>query len=313
MLALGRLIRLQNLAIIVLTQVLTRECLLRPLLGSAGMQLQMDPLWFGLLVLSTLFIAAGGYAINDYFDRKLDRLNKPESLIVGKLIYPRHAMAYHLAFSVSGVLLGCLVSWRTGLLYLSIIYFMVSGLLWFYSTTYKREFLLGNLLVALLTAMVPFLVVLYELPLLAREYGSLITTDATYLVWWVGGFSTFAFLLNLCRELVKDAEDFEGDQAYGKRSIAVVWGLQSTRFIASGLLLLVLALLSVIWKLFIPDWLSLLYFLLFLIIPLVLCLVQIMRANTRKQFRYASQLLKIIMLAGLFYMVVVNQIINRMK
>ncbi len=97
--------------------------------------------------------------------------------------------------------------------------------MWFYSTTYKREFLLGNFIVALLTALVPFLVLLYELPLLAREYGSQFTPMTKYLMIWVLGFSLFAFLLNLVREIVKDAEDLEGDRAYGKRTIAVVWGM----------------------------------------------------------------------------------------
>ena len=159
-------------------------------------------------------------------------------------------MAYHLFFSIIGVLIGTWVSYRAGLLYLSLVFFMVSGLLWFYSTTYKRELLLGNIIVALLTALVPFLVLLYELPLLARSYGTMVTPMIRYLMIWVLGFSLFAFLLNLIREIIKDAEDFEGDQAYGKKTVPVVWGMRATRWITAVLLLITILLLILAWYYF---------------------------------------------------------------
>jgi 4-hydroxybenzoate polyprenyltransferase len=111
------------------SQVLVRQCVLVPLLKKAYMEPQLPTGLFILLVLATVLITAGGYAINDYFDRKLDRVNKPQSLIVGRLIYPRHAMAYHLFFSIIGVILGSWVAFRSGQLYLSLIFFMVSGML----------------------------------------------------------------------------------------------------------------------------------------------------------------------------------------
>lgn len=202
-----RLIRWPNLLMVAATQILIRYFVILPLLKQEKMTLQLSGELFALLVAATVLIAAGGYVINDYFDRKMDRVNKPGSVIVGKLIYPRHAMAYHLIFSISGVLIGTWVSFRAGLLFLSLIFYMVSGLLWFYSTTYKRELLLGNIIVALLTALVPFLVLLYELPLLARNYGAMASPVVRYLLIWVLGFSLFAFMLNLIREIIKDAED----------------------------------------------------------------------------------------------------------
>ncbi len=65
-----------------------------------------------------------------------------------------------LFFSITGTILGIWVSFKAHVLFLSLIFFMVNGLLWFYSTTYKRQFLLGNFIVALLAAFVPFLVLL---------------------------------------------------------------------------------------------------------------------------------------------------------
>ena len=313
MITLLRLIRFLNLLIIAGTQVLVRYCVLNPLLGHYNMTAQLPDSSFILLVVATVFTAAAGYAINDYFDRKMDQVNKPESLIVGRLIYPRHAMAYHLFFSISGALIGTWVSYKAGLLYLCLVFYVVSGLLWFYSTTYKREFLLGNVIVALLTALVPFLVLLYELPLLARTYGHSVTPVVHNLMTWFLGFSLFAFLLNFAREVVKDAEDFEGDRAYGKRTVPVVWGMVTARWLGMVLIIISILLLGLAWYFFIPDLITLWYFIILLAIPLGIVIIMIYRAGTPKRFHSASTALKVIMLLGLLYMVVVNFIISGMQ
>jgi 4-hydroxybenzoate polyprenyltransferase len=90
---------------------------------------------------------------------------------------------------------------------------LVGGLLWFYSTTYNRQFLTGNLIIALLTSMVPVMVVLFEIPMLNREYGDILKVKQAsfnYIFAWVGSFGYFAFLTTLVREIIKDIEDFEG-------------------------------------------------------------------------------------------------------
>jgi len=309
-----RLIRWPNLLIVAATQILIRQCVLVPLLAGAHMETQLSPVLFTLLVIATVFISAGGYAINDYFDRKIDRINKPGSLIVGIHIYPRHAMAYHLFFSISGVLLGTYVAFRIGQIYLCLVFFMVSGLLWFYSTTYKRELLLGNVIVALLTALVPFMVLLFEMPLLAREYGSSANEITRYLMIWVVGFSLFAFLLNLTREIVKDAQDFEGDQAYGKRTVAVAWGIKAARRIAVMLILITIALLVIAWLKFIGDRATLIYFSVMIVIPLFYVAFMLLKPEEESVYPKVNFLLKIIMITGLGYSVAANLIIkNLMK
>ncbi len=307
-----RLIRWPNLVIIAVSQILLWQCIVSPLLKSAGMELQLPWQLFIALVGATVCIAAGGYAINDYFDRKIDRVNKPDEIIVGSLINPRKAMAYHMAFTLCGLFLGTLVSLKIRELYLSLVFFMVSGLLWFYSTTYKRQFLLGNIIVALLTALVPFLVVLFELPLLADAYGPEIGPLNRSLITWALGFSLFAFLVNLTREIVKDGEDFEGDQAYGKQTIPVVWGMKAARVISAGLVLLTIVLLAVAWLQFVRDRVTLVYFSVILVIPLGLVILLLMGKNSKLVFHTTSRLLKLVMIGGLGYMVVVNLIINSM-
>lgn len=311
--AVFRMIRLSNLLIVAVSQVLVRQCLIVPLLKQVHMEPQLPPGSFAFLVLATVFITAGGYAINDYFDRKIDRVNKPETQIVGALIYPRHAMAYHLAFTILGVILGTWVALKAGELYLSLVFFIVSGLLWFYSTSYKHELLFGNVVVALLTSLVPFIVLLFELPLLGKNYGANINFILPVLMKWVLGFSLFAFLVNLIREIVKDAEDFEGDQAYGKKTIPVAWGLGAARLISLALIALTVALFVFAWIKFVPDFTSLTYFVIFIIMPLVVTGILLFRGTGTQTYHKASLWLKLIMLTGLGYMVIVNLLINNMK
>lgn len=276
------------------------------------MEAQLSPMLFALLVLATVFIAAGGYAINDYFDRKIDLVNKPDNIIIGTLINPRHAMVFHLFFSISGIVLGTFVAVRIGEIYLSLVFFMVSGLLWFYSTSYKRELLLGNLIVALLTALVPIIVLLFELPLLASAYGASARYISEYLLVWTGGFALFAFLLNLVREVVKDAQDFEGDQAYGKRTIPVTWGVNTARMLSVSFIFIVIALLIGAWLKFVKDTVTIAYFLAMLVIPLLFAVYIIIRAESVADYRKANLILKIVMVSGLGYAVIANLIIKQL-
>lgn len=304
------LIRWPNLFIVAATQVLMRECIMVPLLKMANMEVQLSPLLFSLLVFSTVLITAGGYAINDYFDRKIDVINKPDNLVVGVTVFPRHAMAWHLALTITGVMLGSFVSIRTGQAYLSLTFFMASGLLWFYSTTYKRQLLLGNVMIALLTGLVPFIVLVFELPLLTREYGSPFHDISRYVGLWVSGFAFFAFMVNLVREIVKDAQDYEGDRIYGKNTIPVAWGTKAAQRISVTLVVLTIVLLYYAWARFIRDYFTLIYFSAAIVIPLIFVIYILMRGDNKSSYRSANMILKIVMVTGMGYAIVANLIVN---
>ena len=205
MAAFFKLIRWQNLLIVVLTMVLMRYAVLAPVLGKIGvvlngsgeevpMHIQFSIIDFILLVLATVFLTAGGYVINDYFDIKTDLINKGQ-VIVGTRIPRRQAMMWHNIFNIAGVSIGFYISWKAGYFWLGAMFLVVSGLLYFYSASYKRQFLIGNLVVAILVAMVPLLVVIYEWPALYRYYSVNASTvpDFNFIIYWVGGFALFAF------------------------------------------------------------------------------------------------------------------------
>jgi len=314
-----RLIRFPNLVIIAATQYAMRYLLMEPLLPSDTFTLQFGDIQFFFLVLSTIFIAAAGYIINDYFDTQADMINKPARVVVGVKISRRVAMTLHAALNIIGVGIGIYLAFYVKLPSLSFVFIIATGLLWFYSTNYKRQFLVGNLSVAFLTGLVPLMVVLFEIPLLNREYGQvMLRNDASfnYIFAWVGGFSFFAFLTTLTREVIKDAEDFEGDMAYGMKTVPIVMGLVWTKVVVLsliGLTMFMLIYLQVKYILFSVeplDYFSLVYFLLFLMLPLIGLTVQVLVAKTKRDYSRASNLIKIVMLTGILYSALVFYLVN---
>jgi len=314
-----RLVRWPNLLIIVLTMVLMRFGVIDSILSRSAvtlysspgmnvpMHLQMPMIDFILLIMATVMIAAGGYVINDYFDIKTDLINRGR-VIVGTSVPRRQAMMWHNLLNVAGVLLGFYISWKAGYIWIGVLFLMVSGLLYFYSASYKRQFLIGNVIVAILTAMVPMLVVLYEGPYLFGYYAinAVRIPGIAIIFWWVGGFAAFAFITTLTREIIKDIEDFEGDVAYGRNTLPVVIGILTTKIVAICLIVITIAMLALAWFFFVKDYVTLIYLSATVVAPLLFVVYQVIVSKSRKQLHSASRLMKIIMLAGILYSVVVR-------
>ena len=91
-----KLIRYPNLLIIVLTQYLFRYAIMIPILNIENIKPAFSDVDFALLVFSTILIAAAGYIINDYFDMRTDRINKPHKMIIGKYFSRRHCLSHNL-------------------------------------------------------------------------------------------------------------------------------------------------------------------------------------------------------------------------
>jgi 4-hydroxybenzoate polyprenyltransferase len=318
-----KLVRWQNLIIVILTMVLMRYAILEPLLskinltifGGFGKELPMElqfPWYeFALLVVATVFITAGGYVINDYFDIKTDLINRGK-VIVGTKIPRREAMMWHNILNIIGVASGFYISWKSGYFWLGTLFLIVSGLLYFYSASYKRQFLIGNIIVAFLTAMVPMLVVVFEWPALYKYYevNAIAMPDLKILFYWIGGFALFAFLTTLTREVIKDIEDFEGDKAYGRNTVPVVIGIRASKVVSVILILITIILLYLVWYFFINDRITLIYLSLAIVLPLLIAICQVIRSHEKQLFHRASNLIKLVMLSGILYSLVVKAIIT---
>ena len=308
-----KLIRLPNLLIIAFTQYMIRICLIEPILKLSGFELQMTELEFGLLVLAALFVSAGGYIINDYFDVRIDNINKPDQLVIDKGVKRRVAMGAHAVLSMLGVAIGILLSWKCNILLAGSTLFILSVVgLWFYSTNFKYQFFTGNLIVSVLTGLAPFMVALFEVPrdiikygtILSEQQASLGTSTTTTVLIWAGCYGIAAFALSLIREMIKDMEDVEGDMKYGCRTVPIVLGMEKAKMIASAMILLFMGGIGYVQQhqYEANDNRSFLYFLILIQLPLVLVLIRTFTAKEKKHFFIASQLIKLIMLAGISFL-----------
>jgi 4-hydroxybenzoate polyprenyltransferase len=318
-----KLIRWQNLLMVILTMVLMRYAVLAPVINRIGvilikgsgeeipMTLQFPWYDFILLVACTVFITAGGYVINDYFDIKTDLINKGK-VIVGTKIPRRQAIMWHSVFNIAGVTIGFYLSYKAGYIWLGTLFLVVSGLLYFYSASYKRQFLIGNIIVAILTGLVPMLVVFYEWPALYKFYtlNAIRLPDINIIIYWVGGFALFAFLTNLIREIIKDIEDFEGDIAYGRNTVPVVIGVLSSKIVSICLIIITIVLLYLVCHFFINDTITLIYVNVLIIVPLLYVIYYLLAGNEHKQLHRASRMMKIVMLTGMLYSVLVKAILT---
>ena len=303
-----RLIRWPNLLIIILTQCLVMFALIGPIYAQSGIEPALDILPFAALVFTTVIIAAAGYIINDYFDVRADLINKPEAVVVGKFLKRRKAIQLHMIVNSIAMLLGFFISLKVGSFRLGLIFPLMIVLLWFYSERYKRTILVGNLAVAFMSAMVVMIVWLFEFYALKMQPDKFMTvyTSLGLLSRIVFAFTLFAFLLTLVREIVKDAEDIEGDKETGSHTIAVVYGIKYSKIIA--IILLVLTLLLVLmgsWQLYgftmmIPS----LYYLLMVALPGIYVILRLSASRSREDFHRISTLVKLIMLSGILGMAI---------
>jgi 4-hydroxybenzoate polyprenyltransferase len=312
-LAFLRLIRLPNLLIIAITQYFIRWFILKPLLAVAGFRVQLNILQFAMLVLSTVALAASGYIINDYFDRKLDLINRPGKVIVGRLISRRYAMFFHVFFTSIGILAGAYLAHSIHRIGLTIVFIFVAVVLWFYSTSYKRQLLVGNILISVLVGIVPLMVLLFEFPLLVKRYQlySLATgINFDFLIFWICSYAGFAFVLNLIREIVKDMEDFEGDFVFGRQTIPIVWGVKIAKRIVIALISCMILLILYLLFFHLNDRISMAYILLLIVTPLTLLAFGTLWASTKEQYHSISRIAKGIMFSGLFYCPIAQYIIS---
>ncbi|MBF9224161.1 geranylgeranylglycerol-phosphate geranylgeranyltransferase [Hymenobacter ruricola] len=283
--ALPTLVRWPNLLIMLLCMALVRAGLLLP---HQPLRESLLAPRFALLVLAALLVAAAGYIINDYYDVKIDAINRPDRLVVGRVVNRRKAMLAHMLLSGAGVLLAGWLHPVLGAVTLG-----TALLLWGYSARFKRVALAGNASIATLTAA---LVLLPELQLqLARHDGS------SSVVW---PYALAAFLLTMVREIVKDVEDMKGDAQHGCRTLPLVVGVARTKWV-TGLFLGCLALLTAgaTARLFMSGHWPLGTWLVLLVLgPMAQLARLLIRADRRRHFKHLSAWCKGVMLAGVLSM-----------
>ena len=307
-----QLLRVGNLTFVAILLYVMEKWVATPLLQLEQFG-ELMPWWvLTLLIVCVVGIAAGGYVINDYFDVKIDRINRPDNLVVTRIISRDAAMNLFYGLTAVGVIAGTVVAWWAHSWTLLFTYVVIPGLLWFYSASYKRMFLVGNLVVAFASAIVPLLVAIANADYLHHLYQNALAYSPIVgeLYVWTGGFAAFAFLLTWVREIVKDIEDIEGDREMECRTLPIVWGDKVAKIIATILLVVIATLIVYILFAVLPfshEWKSLptRYVVFGLIVPILCSIVLLWAANSRTEYHRVQTIIKFAMFMGMLFSYVI--------
>ncbi|MCS6991621.1 MAG: geranylgeranylglycerol-phosphate geranylgeranyltransferase [Chitinophagales bacterium] len=298
-----RLVRGGNLLLVALTQALVQFTIIEPILQQAGITPTLTPLLSISLIVATVLVAAGGYIINDYFDVSIDTINRPGKVVIDRSIPRRLALLLHQLLTWTGVAIATAVSWQAGNPKLMLVHVLAAAMLWLYSAAYKRKALAGNLVVALLTALVVALMPLYERQLFypSTVEGRQAARTILIIVFY---YFSFAFLVSLVREWVKDLQDMEGDRRFGSRTLPLLWGQKRVRWLSILLLGGIIFMIGAIQLMQIKgkDYASAFTLLVMLQLPLVATVYMLVHARQPSQFRLAGNLLKWVMFMGVLTM-----------
>ncbi len=296
-----RLVRWPNLVFIIITQFLFEWCIyarVYPIEFESSNHFQ-----FLFILLASVLIAAAGYIINDYFDQNIDQINKPDKMVVNTIINRRWVIFWHMVLSLAGLFFTMLA------LPIQLYWHLVLGnlgailLLWVYSTNFKKQLLIGNIIISLLTAWVILILFFAKFPLLLNEL-LLVDHDKVRFFRLSILYASFAFIISLVREVVKDMEDIEGDQKYGCTTMPIVWGIRASKvFVAVWMVVLIAALIILqFYVLGLGWWQSALYCFVLIILPLLVILKKLYQANSPESFHIVSTWIKLVMFTGIVSM-----------
>lgn len=298
-----KLVRWKNLMMMAATMLLVRYTLLWPIARNSGLAVLPDNTAFWLLVVVIVLLSAAGYIVNDIYDLPIDHINKPNRIVIGRRITVNHAIALYVLFNIfAGAAAIWLSTLRGSIIYAAGSAMLAFGL-WFYASRLKCVPVAGNIFVALLSLIIP-LVFFFEYDSLNHHSVFQINTHQKTR-WIVLGFTVFAFLTHLMREVIKDAEDLPGDSAYGCRTLPAVFGLGTARrfIIFASIFLIIILAASQVWLLARGYILPFMYALAVLQPLLFYMLIRAVKANETDDYARLSALSKIIMLAGMAGMI----------
>jgi len=292
-----RLIRWHNVVFIILTQVLFYFCIYQSIYFRNESLHQL--IW---LIIASVFIASAGYIINDYFDLNIDQVNKPNQNVINKIIHRRWAIVLHLVFSMAG-LVATAIAVSFDKWYLIIANLVCIILLWLYSTSFKRQAIVGNIVISILTAWTILILFFTKVPFSAAFGASDELTVKFFRVSFL--YAGFAFIISLIREAIKDVEDMEGDRKYGCRTLPIIAGVTATKIYTTVWIVVLIASL-IILQLYILQfswWWAVLYSVVFVIFPLIYLFRRHYKAKSTADFHQLSSMAKWIMLTGILSMI----------
>tara|TARA_B100000949_G_scaffold33707_2_gene27214 strand:- start:4109 stop:4987 length:879 start_codon:yes stop_codon:yes gene_type:complete len=262
-----------------------------------GVETALTDFSFALLVLATICIAAAGNIINDIYDVEIDRINKPNKVLIGKMISERSANRLFIILNITGVAIGFYLANTIGKPGFAALFIVFSALLYLYASYLKGILLVGNLLISVLVAMSLIIVVLFDLFPAITPHNQAMQSVVFKIVMH---YALFAFFINLIREIVKDLQDINGDKKGGMNTLPIALGRKRTVSVVFILgVIMVLGVVFYMYENLYKEQILLLYFLFAIVAPLLYFCIKAWDADTPRDYGLLSKLLKAIMFLGI--------------
>ncbi|WP_286968598.1 geranylgeranylglycerol-phosphate geranylgeranyltransferase [Flavobacterium sp. UBA4854] len=295
------LIRYKNLLMLAFMQLLFRYAFLK----QQQVPLALADWQYGLLVLSTVLLAAAGYVINNIFDVGTDSINKPNDVVVGKGITETAAYNIYIGLNISGVAIGFILSNIIMRPTFASLFILIASLLYFYATSLKQIMLLGNFVVALLLAASVLIIGVFDLfPATTAENQAQMASLFSIL----SDYAIFAFVINFIREIVKDIEDVNGDYNMGMNTLPVAIGVSRAAKIALGFAIVAFIISGLYCNTYLMQnklYIAVFYAFATILAPLLYFIVKIFSAKSQKEFHHLSTILKLILFFGILSILVI--------
>jgi 4-hydroxybenzoate polyprenyltransferase len=273
-------VRGYNIPIIALAQYLSAIFILAPQKGALNILLDFN---LFILVLASSLTIASGYIINNFYDSKKDLINRPNKSKLDRLVSQKTKLQVYFSLNFFVALIAFFISFRA-VLFFSVYIFLI----WFYSHKIKKYPIVGNLMAAFLAVLPFFGILLYY-----KNFYEVIFFHASFL-----------FLLLLVREMIKDLENIKGDLANGYQTIPIVYGENTSKKTITVLLLLTIVPVYFLINIFDVGYMDIYFYIGFII--MIFFSIKLWKSESKGQFLQLHNILKILIVAGVFCIVLIN-------
>ncbi len=293
LLSLLSVVRGYNVLILVLAQYLGALFIFSPT-KSLRVVLLDYKLFF--IVMSSVFVVSAGYIINNFYDVKADKINRPFKASLDQIVSQKIKLQIYFLFNFLGFLFGWLVAWEAALFFAVYIF-----AIWLYSHKLKRQPFIGLLSAAILTILPFFVVFIYF-----RNFSKIIFVHALFL-----------FGVLLVRQLIKDLENLRGAVVNNYITFPVKYGERKTRKL--GILIIVCTFLPAYVLFSYPSIGYMKYYFLISSIILVFIGFFLWKSNLKRHYVILHNVLKLMLLIGIFSLllidtsVLVERVIEQLK
>ena len=273
-------IRLYNIFIIIIAQYFTSIFIIS--IDTSISSILFDFQLF-LLILSSSIAIASGYIINNFYDYEKDLINKPIKSKIDKVIRKRTKLSLYITLNFLCIYTSSLVSWRS-VLFFSIYIFVI----WLYSHKLKRILFIGNVVSSLLSVIPFFIILIYY-----KNFELIIFL-----------YAIFLFLIVYMREIIKDLENIKGDFTLDYRTIPVVYGEKSSKYLLSIVSLFTVAIIYILLSGF--DTGMMFYYYYFSIAVLLFFIIVLWKYDSKKYYNFLHNLLKFLIVLGVLSIVLID-------